>query len=60
MGLYGAVTYAAMFVGTMAFLPAFETHGFAFLACLSAGCIVPALLHAVMFRLRQVDEQARR
>ena len=47
LGLYSAVTYAAMFTGTAAFKPVFEQRGFSAAALLSAACIAPALLHSI-------------
>lgn len=47
LGLYSAVTYAAMFLGTAAFKPVFEAYGFATVAVLSAVCIAPALFSAI-------------
>ena len=47
LGLYSAVTYAAMFTGTAAFNPIFEQRGFSAAALLSAACIAPALLHSI-------------
>ncbi len=47
LGLYSAVTYAAMFIGTAVFKPVFETYGFSATAILSAGCITPALINAI-------------
>ena len=49
LGLYSAVTYAAMFVGTTAYMPVFEAGGFSMAAVLSALCIMPVLL-ASLFR----------
>ena len=50
LGLYSAVTYAAMFAGTTAFKTVFETLGFSTIALLSAACIAPALAGAVRRR----------
>ena len=50
MGLNSAVTYVAMFVGTMSFKPVFEGYGFGATAYLSAVCIVPAAIYAVSAR----------
>lgn len=47
LGIYSATTYVAMFVGTAAFRPVFETQGFAVAAILSAVCIAPALVGAL-------------
>ncbi|TRD15568.1 MFS transporter [Palleronia caenipelagi] len=47
LGLYSAVTYAAMFLGTLAFKPVFEAYGFATVAVLSGVCISPALFGAI-------------
>ncbi|MEO0566436.1 MAG: MFS transporter [Pseudomonadota bacterium] len=47
LGLYSAVTYAAMFVGTTAFKVVFESFGFSVIALLSAACIAPAMIGAV-------------
>ncbi|WP_294222253.1 MFS transporter [uncultured Shimia sp.] len=47
MGIYSATTYVAMFVGTAAFRPVFETQGFAVASLLSAVCIAPALIGAL-------------
>lgn len=52
LGLYGAVTYAAMFVGTTAFKTVFEAFGFSVIALLSAACIAPALIGAVRKQYR--------
>lgn len=46
LGLYSAVTYASMFIGTALFKPVFQATGFSSIAFLSAACIVPALLYA--------------
>ena len=46
LGLYSAVSYASMFLGTMLFKPVFEQHGFAATAILSAAFILPAALYA--------------
>lgn len=50
LGLYSAVTYAAMFTGTATFKPVFEQGGFSAAALLSAACIAPALLHSILRR----------
>lgn len=57
LGLYSAVTYAAMFVGTTVFKMVFEEFGFATIALLSAACIAPATLGAVRrhYRLAKTD-----
>ncbi|SMP24039.1 MFS transporter [Shimia sagamensis] len=47
LGLYSATTYVAMFVGTAAFRPVFETQGFAVASVLSAACVAPALISAL-------------
>ncbi len=47
LGLYSAVTYAAMFIGTSVFKPVFEGSGFATAAILSAGHILPVFLEAI-------------
>jgi DHA1 family inner membrane transport protein len=47
LGLYSAVTYAAMFAGTTAFKFAFEAFGFSVIALLSAACIAPAMIGAI-------------
>lgn len=47
LGIYSATTYVAMFVGTAAYRPMFETQGFGFIALVSAACIVPALIGAL-------------
>ncbi|MDJ0684969.1 MAG: MFS transporter [Alphaproteobacteria bacterium] len=52
LGLYSAVTYIAMFVGTAAFKPVYESYGFAALAFLSALCVSPALVEALRGRRR--------
>lgn len=46
MGLYTAITYGAVFVGTAAFRPVFETYGFATSAVISAIFILPAALRS--------------
>lgn len=46
LGLYGAVTYGAMFVGTALFKPVFEASGFAATALLAALCLTPAVIGA--------------
>ncbi|MEL6465676.1 MAG: MFS transporter [Pseudomonadota bacterium] len=53
LGLYSAVTYAAMFVGTAAFMPVFGWGGFSVTAVLSALCIVPVLMASLMQRPRR-------
>lgn len=57
LGLYSAVTYAAMFVGTTVFKVVFEAFGFSTIALLSAACIAPATLGAVRchYRLAKTD-----
>lgn len=47
MGLYSAVTYGAMFVGTVFFGPVFVHYGFGATAVVAAMCISPALVQAV-------------
>ncbi len=47
LGLYSAVTYAAMFLGTSVFRPVFDAFGFAPVALLAAICILPALVAAI-------------
>lgn len=47
LGLYSAVTYAAMFAGTTVFKIVYELFGFSVIALLSAACIAPALIGAV-------------
>ena len=51
MGLYSAVTYAAMSLGIAGFRPIFETYGFA-AAILSAVCVMLALILAALARRR--------
>ena len=58
LGLYSAVTYAAMFVGTAAFKPVFESYGFQTIAILSAICIAPACVEAVRSRRRAQSQTA--
>ncbi len=53
MGLYSAVTYGAMFVGTALFKPVFEAHGFQVAAYLSALCVLPALAQSLLPFLKQ-------
>lgn len=48
LGLYSAVTYAAMFVGTAAFMPIFEVGGFSTAAVVSALCIAPVLVSSLV------------
>lgn len=55
LGIYSATTYLAMFVGTAAFRPVFEAHGFGVIALVSAACIVPALIGALR-ALRRVGQ----
>jgi len=57
LGLYSAVTYAAMFVGTTVFKVVFEAYDFSVIALLSAACIAPATLGAVrrQYRLAKAD-----
>ena len=47
LGLYSAVTYAAVFVATLAFRPVFDEHGLAACTALAALCVLPALLDAL-------------
>ena len=47
LGLYSAVAYASMFIGTVVFKPVFEGGGFSIAAILSAACIAPALVNAI-------------
>ena len=47
LGLYSAVTYIAMFVGTGIFKEVFEAYGFTTAAGLSATCIAPTFLIAI-------------
>ncbi len=54
MGLYSAVTYAAMFAGTALFRPVFEAYGFTITACASALCILPALWQSIAAQRRQI------
>lgn len=56
LGLYSAVTYAAMFAGTAAFKPVFEFHGFEAISLLSAACILPALIGAIRKQVRAAKE----
>ncbi len=53
LGLYSAVTYAAMFVGTTLYKPLFELQGFTWCAVVSAICILPAAFHATARHRRQ-------
>lgn len=46
LGLYTATSYGAMSLGTAIFKPIFERYGFGVLACVSAACVMPAVLHA--------------
>lgn len=48
LGLYSATTYAAMFVGTAAFKQVYGAYGFQVIAVLSAVCILPAVIGAVL------------
>lgn len=50
MGLYSAVSYAAMFVGTILFKPVFDGYGFAITAAAAALCIFPAFVQAALVR----------
>ena len=50
LGLYSAVTYVAMSVGTAAFKPVFERYEFSVTAAASAVFIVPALVGALRRR----------
>lgn len=47
LGLYSAVTYVAMFVGTATFKEVFEASGFTAVAVLSTICIAPAFGGAI-------------
>lgn len=47
MGLYSAVTYLCVFVGTSGFKPLFEGFGFGTCAFVAALCITPALVDAI-------------
>ncbi|WP_216824943.1 MFS transporter [Roseovarius sp. EL26] len=58
MGLNSAVTYVAMFVGTISFKPVFEAYGFSAAAYVAAVCIVPAAVYALSARRRHVGMQA--
>lgn len=55
LGLYSAVTSAAMFSGTTVFKIVFEASGFAITAMLSAICLAPALAYSLL-RLRILDK----
>ncbi|MEM0930018.1 MAG: MFS transporter [Pseudomonadota bacterium] len=59
LGLYSAVTYAAMFVGTTVFKVVFEAFGFSVIALLSAACIAPATLGAVRRHYRLAKTNVR-
>ena len=48
LGLYSGVTYASMFAGTSLYKPVFELHGFTWIALLSALCILPATVYALI------------
>ncbi len=50
LGLYSATTYVAMFVGTAGFGRVYGAYGFQVIAVLSAVCIVPAVIGAVLRR----------
>ena len=54
LGLYSAVTYAAMFAGTALFGPVYENFGFKTAAALSAACIIPAILKSRAFQSNTV------
>lgn len=60
LGLYSAVTYAAMCVGTTAFKVVFESFGFSVIALLSAACIAPAMIGAVRRQYRFAEADIRR
>ncbi len=60
LGLYSAVTYAAMFVGTTVFKVVFESFGFSVIAFLSAVCIAPALIGAVRRQSRVLQPDVQR
>ncbi|MFQ8431482.1 MFS transporter [Amaricoccus sp. W119] len=51
LGLYTATSYGAMSLGTAIFKPVFERYGFAALACVSAACVLPGVIHAVFHAL---------
>ncbi|MGB3146500.1 MAG: MFS transporter [Paracoccaceae bacterium] len=50
LGLYGAVSYGAMFAGTASFRPVFEIYGFTGVAIAAWLCICPALAGALYAR----------
>jgi len=50
LGLYSATTYAAMFIGTASFGRVYSAYGFQVIAVLSAICILPAVIGAVLRR----------
>ena len=54
LGLYSAVTYIAMFIGTSGFKLIFEAYGFYGTALTSAICIAPALLSSMQRSLRDL------
>ena len=64
LGLYSAVTYASMFLGTVLFKPLFEQQGFAATAILSAVFILPATFYAFirnwMVRITRRNESSRK
>lgn len=53
LGLYSAITYGAMFVGTTAFKPIFEFGGLSSAALLSALCVAPVFISAVLQNTRK-------
>ena len=57
LGLYSAVTYAAVFVATLTFRPVFDGHGLAACAALAALCVLPALLDALHGRRERVQRE---
>ena len=53
LGLYSFVTYAAMFLGTLAFRPVFERFGLAGCALAAAAILIPSALEAAYLRRRK-------
>ena len=53
LGLNSAVTYAAVFVATLAFRPVFDARGLAACGALAAVCVLPALGDALRTRSRR-------
>jgi len=53
LGLNSAVTYAAVFVATLAFRPVFDARGLAACGVLAALCVLPALADALLVRRRR-------